>query len=72
MGPRELERRFIEANPGLRLESIAVSCRRDVLQEVRICMTKDLRDFRACDEVDRRGCRAPRIKVLAPGATVPD
>ncbi len=72
ISPRDLERRFIEANPGLRLESLAVSCRRDVLQEVRICLTKDLRDYRACDEVDRRGCRAPRIKVLAPGASLPD
>ncbi len=72
ISPRDLERRFIEANPGLHVESVAVSCRRDVLQEVRICLTKDLRGFRPCDEVDRKGCRAPRIKVLAPGAALPD
>jgi len=63
MAPRDLERAFIEANPGLRLESLSVSCRKETLQEVRICMTKDLRGFRDCPEVDRRGCRAPSISI---------
>ncbi len=64
--PRDVERRFVEANPGLRIEAVAVSCRREMLQEVRICMSKDLREFRACPEVDRRGCRAPSITVAPP------
>lgn len=63
MGPRDVERAFIEANPGLRLEALSVTCRSETLQEVRICLTKDLREFRACPEVDRRSCRASRIKV---------
>jgi ribonuclease T2 len=30
---------------------------------VRICLTKDLRSFRTCEEVDRGGCRTREITV---------
>jgi ribonuclease T2 len=33
---------------------------------VRLCLTKDLRDYRACPEVVRRGCRSREISVPAP------
>jgi ribonuclease T2 len=59
----DLERAFVAANPGLRNDMIAVSCRRGVLQEVRICLSKDLRGFTACAEVDRGGCRTREITV---------
>jgi ribonuclease T2 len=55
--PLEIERAFALANPGLRPDAIAVVCRRDLLQEVRICLDKDLRNFRSCPGVDRSGCR---------------
>jgi ribonuclease T2 len=61
--PVDIERAFIAANPGLRADMIAVSCRRSVLNEVRICLTKDLRGFRTCEEVDRGGCRTREISV---------
>ncbi len=61
----ELERAFTETNPGLRPEMMAVECGRRVFQEIRICLTKDLRGFRACPEVDRAGCRAGEITVNA-------
>ena len=64
--PRDVERAFVEANPGLRADMLAVACRRGVLQEVRVCFTKDLRGFRSCPEVDRSGCRGDEITV--PGA----
>jgi ribonuclease T2 len=64
--PLDIERAFITANPGLREDMLAVSCRKNLLQEVRICMTKDLRGFRTCPEVDQRGCRASSVKVAAP------
>lgn len=63
--PLDLERAFVAANPGLRSDMLSVSCRRGVLQEVRICFTKDLRGFRACEEIDRSGCRTRDIKVNA-------
>lgn len=62
----DLERAFVAANPGLRTDMMSVSCKRGVLQEVRICFSKDLRDFRTCQEVDRSGCRAREFTVPAP------
>lgn len=62
----DLERAFVAANPGLRTDMMSVACKRGVLQEVRICFSKDLRDFRMCQEVDRSGCRTRDITVVAP------
>jgi ribonuclease T2 len=62
----DIERAFVAANPGLRTDMMSVACRRGVMQEVRICMSKDLRDFRMCQEVDRSGCRQRDITVVAP------
>jgi len=61
--PIDLERAFVAANPGLRADMMSVACRRNELQEVRICLTKDLRSFRTCQEVDRSGCRTRDISV---------
>jgi ribonuclease T2 len=63
--PIDIERAFSAANPGLRSDMIAVSCKQRVMNEVRICMTKDLRSFRSCEEVDRGGCRLREISVPA-------
>jgi ribonuclease T2 len=46
---------------------MTVVCRRGVLQEVRICLERDLRGFRHCPEVDRSGCRGGTLRVGAPG-----
>ena len=62
----DLERAFAAANPGLRPDMMSVACKRGMLQEVRICLTKDLRDFRTCQQVDRSGCRTREITVVAP------
>ena len=61
--PRDIERAFIAANPGLRFEAMAVTCRSGELQDVRFCLSKDLRSFVNCPEVARRACRAPSISV---------
>jgi ribonuclease T2 len=61
----EIERAFMQANPGLRPEMIAVECGRRIFQEVRICLNRDLRGFRSCPEVDRAGCRSTAIVVPA-------
>ncbi len=44
---------------------MAVVCRRGVLQEVRICLERDLRGFRRCPEVDRSGCGPGKIRIGA-------
>ena len=63
--PLDVQRAFIEANPRLRPGMMAVTCRRGVLQEARICFSKDLRDFVACPQVARAGCRSQSIDVPA-------
>jgi ribonuclease T2 len=65
VSPADVEIAFLESNPGLSEDGVAVTCddgRR--LREVRICMTRDLA-FRSCPEVDRRGCRAGSIQLPA-------
>ncbi|WP_441969694.1 ribonuclease T2 family protein [Microvirga sp. 2MCAF38] len=63
--PIEIERAFVEANPGLRTDMIAVSCKRRMLEEVRICLDRDLRQFRQCPAIDRNGCRAGDVLIPA-------
>jgi ribonuclease T2 len=64
VSPGEVEAAFMAANPGLRAEGIAITCEGRRLEEVRVCLTRGL-DFRACEEVDRRGCRIDKL-VLPP------
>jgi ribonuclease T2 len=72
MRPIEVEQAFVAVNPGLRTDMIAVDCGRAedgtvVLQEVRVCLTRDLRRFRPCPaEVERDTCRAPTISIPEP------
>ena len=64
--PQAIERAFSEANPGLRPDMMSVQCRRGALQEVRVCLTRDLRGFARCPEIDRRACRFGPVRVSAP------
>lgn len=59
----EIEQQMLSSNPGLTREAIAVTCDGNRLDEIRICLTKDL-DFRACHEVDRKSC--PLTDVVVP------
>lgn len=61
----EVERAFIAANRGLDANEIAVVCDSRRLQEVRICLNRDLSAFTACGEVDRRACRLGRLYMPA-------
>ncbi|SEP80301.1 ribonuclease T2 [Faunimonas pinastri] len=63
---REVENAFVVANPGLSPAGIALACKGQAVQEVRICMTRNL-DFRRCAEVDRAGCQ--RNRVVFPAAS---
>lgn len=58
-----IETAFVSSNPGLSKRGIAISCDGPKLEEVRICLNKDL-SFRDCPEVDRRGCRATSTEIL--------
>jgi len=66
VAPNDVEDAFIAANPGLTHDGIAIGCDAKRLNEVRICMSKDLK-FRSCAEVDQRACRLeqalmPRVR----------
>ncbi len=63
VAPIDIARAFISANSGLRLNALAVACKSQTLQEVRICFSKDLREFHACPEVTRGACRTREIRV---------
>lgn len=63
--PQDIERAFVAANRGLRSDMMAVQCTRGQMTEVRICLSKDLREFIPCAEVNRSSCRARDITVPA-------
>jgi len=60
VSPKEVEDAFVAANPGLTHEAIAIGCDAKRLNDVRICLSKDLK-FRNCAEVDRRACRRDQV-----------
>jgi ribonuclease T2 len=64
--PLDIQRAFIAANPRLRPGMLAVTCRKGALQDVRICFSRDLREFRPCPEIARGACRSGEIAVPAP------
>jgi ribonuclease T2 len=62
--PDEVVDAFVKANPGLPREGIAVACGSKRLEEVRVCLGKDL-SFRACAETVQRSCRRGTIAMPA-------
>ncbi len=65
VAPGDVEQAFIAANRGLDADEIAVSCDGRRLQEVRICLKKDLSGFTRCGDVERRACRLDKIYMPA-------
>jgi ribonuclease T2 len=64
VSPDDVEKAFMDANPGLGQDGIVISCGGRRLDEVRICMNRDL-TFRDCPELARRSCRRDRL-VMPP------
>ncbi|MCD4511191.1 ribonuclease T [Brucella pseudogrignonensis] len=62
--PMLVEKAFVTANPGMKPDGISVACNRNYLQEVRICMTKDLK-LRACEQVNANACRSRSVMMPA-------
>jgi ribonuclease T2 len=61
MAPAQIKQAFVAANPGLRQESIAVSCGNNILTAVAICLGKDDLRPQPCGAV--RDCHARVINV---------
>ncbi len=62
---RAVERAFMAVNKGLDAGEISILCDPRRLQEVRLCLKKDLSAFVSCPEVERRDCRADRVYMPA-------
>lgn len=60
ISPEVIEKAFLEANPDLKANQIAVTCRDGFVQEVRICLSKALVP-RTCSARTERGCRAKTV-----------
>ena len=58
-----IETAFTDANPGLSKRGISISCDGKRLEEVRICLNRDM-TFRDCPELDRKGCRAGSTEII--------
>lgn len=65
IAPHEVEAAFVAANRGLDRNEITVRCDGRRLQEVRICLKKDLSAFTACPDEDRGACRLDRAYMPA-------
>lgn len=55
---RVIEDAFLDANPGMTRDQITITCKAGMIQEVRICLTKDLVP-RGCGADVARDCRLP-------------
>ena len=51
-----IEGAFLESNPGLKADQITITCREGLIQEVRLCLTKDL-EPRRCGSDAIRDCK---------------
>lgn len=62
-----LEDAFLEANPELKADQILVTCKHGFVQEVRICMTKEL-EFRSCrlGDIEKNDPCGPKPYKMAP------
>lgn len=63
LAPDDIARAFSAANANLHLDNLAVTCGHGELEDVRICVSKDLRAFAVCQKVASRTCRSPQITV---------
>jgi ribonuclease T2 len=59
-----IEDAFLDANPALKGDQITITCKNGLIQEARICLTRDL-GFRRCGDDVIRDCRL-RDAVLEP------
>ena len=63
LSPGEIAALFTQSNPGLSQQAIAISCGRNYLTAVEICLDKSLHPI-ACPAV--RSCRANSVRVAPP------
>ena len=60
-----IEQELVKINPGLSTNAVSVTCKGQMLEEIRICMTKDLK-FRDCGDAGRSSCRLTSVSLPSP------
>ncbi|HMO07675.1 MAG TPA: ribonuclease T2 [Paracoccaceae bacterium] len=60
-----IERAFLERNPVLTGDMVRVTCRAGLIEEIRVCLTKDLNP-RTCSASVAPDCRLPDAGLLPP------
>jgi ribonuclease T2 len=63
LAPGDIEQAFMDANPNLRPDNMAVSCSNGELVDVRFCIAKDLKSYAVCRKVARHTCQRTSIMV---------
>jgi len=63
MPPDEILKAFAAVNANLTPQSMAVTCERGELVDIRFCLTRDLRAFAICPKVARRSCNEDSISI---------
>ena len=63
MAPDEIVKAFAAVNANLTGQSMAVTCERGELVDVRFCLTRDLRAFAICPKVARRSCSEDSVSI---------
>lgn len=63
LAPAEVAAAFMRANPGLPPDGIAVTCDRNLLREVRVCLERGSLNFRSCPPVARRSCTLDSVRM---------
>ncbi len=53
----EIEAAFLDANDDLTADAVIVTCRDDLVREVRICLDRDLAPRACAPDVERSACR---------------
>jgi ribonuclease T2 len=61
--PAIIAKEFVAANPGVPPAAVSVTCSGRFLQEVRVCLTKDLKPRPCSADVTRQACRVAEIIV---------
>jgi ribonuclease T2 len=63
--PNQIAKDFAAANTGLDASEFAVVCNRQRLEEVRICLNKDLKSYHPCPQVVGASCRQDKTYMPA-------
>jgi len=63
VSPDDIEQTFIAANANLTPDSMAVTCARGELVDVRVCISRDLKAFAVCPKVAGHTCHSSSIAV---------